>query len=353
MADLLNQIIQRIEGSDPEALAAAEKRQQQLTKPPGSLGVLERLGVQLAGIAAQCPPPVSQNAVVGVFAADHGVCAQGVTPWPQEVTVQMLANMAHGGAAINVLCRQAAVQTMLTDVGVAGEYEAHPNIRDRKVRAGTADFSSEQAMTRDEATAALEVGIETAMEAIEAGARCLLTGDMGIGNTTASAALISVFTGAVPDVVTGRGAGADDAMLAHKTDIITRSIALHAPDPSDPIGVLSSVGGLEQAAIAGFILGAAAHRVPVVLDGVVACSAACVAVAFNEHVRDYLVSGHAGVEPGIQSAVAHLHLEPLVDLGLRLGEGSGAVLAYPMVQAAALILNEMATFADVGISTGE
>ena len=353
MADLLNQTIQRIEGANPEALAAAEERQQQLTKPPGSLGVLERLGIQLAGIAGHCPPPVPQEAVVGIFAADHGVCAQGVTPWPQEVTVQMLGNMAHGGAAINVLCRQADVTPMLTDVGVAGDYEAHPNIRDRKVRPGTADFSSEPAMTRAEALAALEVGIEAAVEAIEAGAQCLLTGDMGIGNTTASAALISVFTGAVPDVVTGRGAGADDAMLAHKTEVITRAIALHAPDSSDPIGVLSSVGGLEQAAIAGFILGAAAHRVPVVLDGVVACSAACVAVAFNEHVRDYLISGHAGVEPGIRSAVTHLHLEPLVDLGLRLGEGSGAALAYPMVQAAALILNEMATFADVGISTRE
>ena len=352
MSDLLDQTIRLIEPANADALAAAQERQNQLTKPPGSLGVLEHLGIQLAGIAAQCPPPVPQAAVAGVFAADHGVCAQGVTPWPQEVTVQMLANMAHGGAAINVLCSQAGITPMLTDVGVAGDYAPHPNIRDRKVRWGTADLSTEAAMTREQAIAAIEVGIEAANEAVRSGAQCLLTGDMGIGNTTPSAALISVFTGVGPDVVTGRGAGADDAMLARKTESITRALALHTPDPDDPVGVLASVGGLEQGAIAGFILGAAVHRVPVVLDGVIACSAACVAVALNEHVRDYLISGHAGAEPGITSAVSHLGLSPLVDLGLRLGEGSGAALAYPLVQASARILNEMATFADVGISPG-
>lgn len=352
MTTLLDQTIHRIAPADAEALAAAEDRQGQLTKPPGSLGLLERLGTQLSGIAAQCPPPIPHSAVVGVFAADHGVCAQGVTPWPQEVTVQMLANMAHGGAAINVLCTQAGITPMLTDVGVASDYAPHHNIRDHKVRRGTADLSTEAAMTREQAIAAIEVGIEAANEAVASGAQCLLTGDMGIGNTTPSAALISVFTGVGPDVVTGRGAGADDAMLARKTEVITRALALHSPDPTDPIGVLASVGGLEQGAIAGFILGAAAHRVPVILDGVIACSAACVAVALSEHVRDYLISGHAGVEPGIQPAVSHLGLSPLVDLGLRLGEGSGAALAYPLVQAAARILGEMATFADVGISTG-
>lgn len=352
MTDLLHQSIERIGPCNADALAAAEDRQGQLTKPPGSLGILESVGIQLAGIAAQCPPPVPESAVVGVFAADHGVCAQGITPWPQEVTVQMLANMAHGGAAINVLCRQAGITPMLTDVGVAGQYTAHKNIRDRKIRPGTADFTVGPAMTGEQAIAALNVGIEAANDAIDSGAQCLLTGDMGIGNTTASAALISVFTGEDASVVTGRGAGADNAMLARKTDVIIRALALHCPDSADPVGVLASVGGLEQGAIAGFILGAAARRVPVILDGVIACSAACLAVALNEHVRDYLISGHAGVEPGIQSAVRHLGLTPLVDLGLRLGEGSGAALAYPMVQAAARILGEMATFADVGITPG-
>lgn len=344
---LLRPTIDRIVPVSTAALAEAEETQSRLAKPAGSLGRLEAVGNRLAAIAGVCPPPVPEPAVVGVFAGDHGVVARGVTPWPQEVTVQMLANMAAGGAAVNVLARQVGATTMLTDVGVATPSPPHAAVRDRNVRRGTGDLSTTAAMTRQEAVAALEVGIEAAREAVDGGARCLLTGDMGIGNTTPSSALIAVFTGRPPADVTGSGAGADDTMLAHKAATIEAALALHAPDPADPVGVLAAVGGLEHAAIAGFILGAAAHRVPVILDGVIACSAACVAVALAPEVRGYLLSGHAGVEPGIRAALTHLGLEALMDLGLRLGEGTGAVLALPMVQASARLLREMATFADL------
>lgn len=335
-----------------ETRSAAEERQNQLTKPPGSLGQLEALGIRLAAIAGECPPPIPEPAVVGLFAGDHGVCVQGVTPWPQEVTVQMLLNIASGGAAINALSRQAGATVQVTDVGVASDYPAHDGVRARNVAKGTADFTESPAMTLDEARAAVEVGIEAAFEAIEGGARCLLTGEMGIGNTTPSSALIAVFTGRSVADVTGRGAGADDDMLSRKVAVIERALDLHQPKAGDALAVLAAVGGLEQAALAGFILGGAARRVPVILDGVIACSAALVAVALNEDARGYLISGHAGAEPGIRAAVEALGLRPLVDLDLRLGEGSGAAVALPTVQASARIMREMATFADAGIAGG-
>lgn len=349
---LLDRTVDAVRPASSTALVEAEKRQTELTKPPGSLGLLEQVGNRLAAMAGQCPPPIPAPAVIGLFAGDHGVVAQGVTPWPQEVTASMLMNIASGGAAINVLAGQVGASLLVTDVGVATEHPDHPAIRDRRVARGTRDFTVEPAMTRDEARAALGVGIEAAQQAIAGGARCLLTGDMGIGNTTPASALIAVFTGTPVAQVTGRGAGADDEMLSHKERVIERALALHQPDAADPLGALAAIGGLEHAALAGFILAGAAHRIPVILDGVIACSGACVAVGFAPEVRDYLVSGHAGVEPGIGAAVEYLGLQPLVDLGLRLGEGSGAALALPMVQAAARILADMATFADAGIESG-
>lgn len=347
---LLTETLSSIAAVDPAVLDAATARHNNLTKPPGSLGQVETIGIKLAGIAGTVPPPVPERAAIGVFAGDHGVCAQGVSPWPQEVTVQMLLNMATGGAAINVLGRTFGAEVLITDVGVAADYPTDiPQIRRRNVRRGTADFSQGPAMTRDEALAAIDVGIQTANEAIDAGAQVLLTGEMGIGNTTPSTALISVFTGVDVAQATGRGTGADDAMLQHKIDVIAASIALHSPDASDPVGVLAAVGGLEHAALAGFILGGAARRVPVILDGVIACSAACVAVGLNSDAKGYLIAGHAGVEPGIMAALTWLGLDALVDLDLRLGEGSGAALALPLVRAAARIF-EMASFADAGIA---
>ncbi len=349
---VLERTVAAVQPASATTLSEAEERQAQLTKPAGSLGLLEGVGNRLAAMAGQCPPPVPEPAVIGVFAGDHGVITQGVTPWPQEVTASMLMNIASGGAAINVLASQVGATLLVTDVGVATDYPEHPAIRNRNVARGTRDICVEAAMTRDEARAAMEVGIETAREAIAGGARCLMTGDMGIGNTTAASALISTFTGAAVALVTGRGAGADDDMHAHKSLVIEAALALHQPNAGDPLGTVAAVGGLEHAALAGFILAGAAHRIPVILDGVIACSAACVTVGFAPEVRDYLVSGHAGVEPGIGPAVKHLGLHPLVDLGLRLGEGSGAALALPMVQASARILADMATFADVGIQSG-
>lgn len=347
---LLDDTIAAVRPADSEALAAARERQGRLTKPPGALGALEDLGIRLAGLAGECPPPLPAPAAVAVFAGDHGVHAQGVTPWPQEVTTQMVANFLAGGAAVNVLAGVSGARVVVVDVGVAAPLDPHPGLLDRKVRLGTADLSVEPAMTRDEAVQALEIGIAVAVQLVDDGARCLLTGDMGIANTTPSAALVAAFTGADAASVTGRGTGVDDATLAHKAAVVQTALALHHPDPADPVGVLAAVGGLEHAAIAGFVLGAASRRVPVVLDGVIACSAALAAVGLAPDAVDACVAGHRSAEPGATAALAALGLRPLLELDLRLGEGSGAVLALPLVTAAAAVLRDMATFDSAGVT---
>jgi nicotinate-nucleotide--dimethylbenzimidazole phosphoribosyltransferase len=278
------------------------------------------------------------------------VHAQGVTPWPQEVTAQMVANFVAGGAVINVLAAQSGTEVVVVDIGVAADLDAVPGLLVRKIRRGTRDMTREPAMTRDEALAAIEAGIDVARGRVAAGARCLLTGDMGIANTTASAALIAAFTGAAPADVTGRGTGIDDAMLAHKVSVVTHVLARHRPDPADPIGVLAAVGGFEQAALAGYVLGAAAARVPVVLDGVIAGAAALVARALAPDSTAAMIAGHRSAEPGASVALDALGLVPLVDLDLRLGEGSGAVLALPIVQSAARVLRDVATFDSAGVT---
>ena len=347
---LLADTLAAIGPPDAEAAAAARARQQQLTKPPGSLGVLEDLSAQLAGIAGECPPPLPEPAVVAVFAGDHGVHAQRVTPWPQEVTAQMVANFLASGAAVNAIAAQAGAEVCVVDVGVAADLPPAPGLLPRKVRPGTADMTAGPAMTRDEARHAVEVGIETARDLVTAGNRLLATGDMGIANTTASAALIAAFTGADPVAVTGRGTGVDDETWHRKVDVVRRALARHRPDPADPLGVLAAVGGLEHAALAGFLLGAAALRVPAVLDGVIAAAAALAAVAFAPEAAGFLVAGHRSTEPGASRALATLGLRPLLDLDLRLGEGSGAALALPVVQAAARVLRDVATFDSAGVS---
>jgi nicotinate-nucleotide--dimethylbenzimidazole phosphoribosyltransferase len=346
---LLQDTLAAIHGLDADAVSAGRERQDLLTKPRGALGVLEDVSVQLCGLAGQCPPPMPEPAAVAVFAGDHGVHAQGVTPWPQEVTAQMVANFLAGGAVINAMAAQTGARVVVVDIGVGVPLEEHPNLLDHKVRLGTRDLSVEPALTRPEAEQAVEAGILVADQLISEGARCLLTGDMGIANTTASAALIAVFTGASADVVTGRGTGIDDATLAHKVEVISRALALHQPDPSDPIGALSVVGGLEQAGLAGFILGAAAARVPVIIDGVIAAAAALVAAALAGDSVAAMIAGHRSAEPGAAVALDHLGLRALVDLDLRLGEGSGAALALPLVQSAARILREVATFDSAGV----
>jgi nicotinate-nucleotide--dimethylbenzimidazole phosphoribosyltransferase len=352
-ASLLTDTLTAIGPADEHAAAAARERQERLTKPSGSLGELEELSVRLAGITGQCPPPLPEPAAVAVFAADHGVHAQRVTPWPQEVTTQMVANFLASGAVVNAIAAQAGAEVCVVDVGVAADIPPAPGLLPRKVRRGTADMTAGPAMTRAEAERAVEVGIETARDLVAAGNRCLLTGDMGIANTTASAALIAVFTGADPQEVTGRGTGIDDEMWARKVDVVRRALARHQPGAADPVGVLAAVGGLEHAALAGFMLGAAALRVPVILDGVIACAAALAAQAMAPSTVDYMVAGHLSSEPGAHRALASLGLRPLIDLGLRLGEGSGAALALPVVQSAARVLRDVATFDSAGVSSAK
>ncbi|MCO5974164.1 nicotinate-nucleotide--dimethylbenzimidazole phosphoribosyltransferase [Actinoallomurus soli] len=357
--ELIAETIAAIRPLDEAAMRAARERHDRLTKPRGSLGTLEELGIRLAGVAGVCPPPLPAPAAVAVFAADHGVHAQGVTPWPQEVTGQMVHNFLAGGAVVNAFARQVGAEVTVVDVGVKGELPEAPGLLARKVANGTADMTQGPAMTADEARRAVEVGIEVARGLVEQGHRCLLTGDMGIANTTASAALIAAFTGRAAEDVTGYGTGIDDATHARKVEVVRAALARartesSAPDgaagPAGPLAVLAQVGGLEHAAIAGFVLGAAAHRVPVVLDGVIAGAAALVAVALAPAARDFCVAGHRSAEPGHAAALASLELRPLVDLELRLGEGTGALLALPLVAGAVRVLHEVATFDSAGVA---
>jgi nicotinate-nucleotide--dimethylbenzimidazole phosphoribosyltransferase len=335
---------------DGDAGSEAAQYLDRLTKPRGSLGRLEDLGIRLCAIYGTCPPPVPEPVTVAVFAGDHGVVAEGVTPWPQEVTAQMVANFCSGGAAINVLARHAGADVVVVDVGVAtaiptdSEALVHAN-----VRLGTRNLAVEAAMTTAEATSALDVGVDVALRAVSGGARLLVTGDMGIGNTTSAAALIAACTGRRPEEVTGRGTGIDDAMLARKTAVIERALS-RIPPGADPLVVLAELGGLEIAALCGFVVGAASSRVPVLVDGVIAAAASLLATAFAPDAAGYLIAGHRSSEPGASVVLEELELSPVLDLGMRLGEGTGAALAVPTVQGAARILREMATFDAAGVS---
>jgi nicotinate-nucleotide--dimethylbenzimidazole phosphoribosyltransferase len=336
---------------DAEAEEQARQHHLRLTKPPGSLGALEDLGARLAGIAAAMPPPEPRPAAVAVFAGDHGVHAQGVSPWPQEVTAQMVSNFLAGGAAINVLARQAGAEVVVVDVGVATDLPAGPALLARKVRARTADLSRGPAMTTDEAGRALDVGADVAAHLVARGARCLVTGDMGIANTTPAAALIAALGERPAAAVTGPGTGIDDETLGRKTALVaeaaTRARERHG---DDALAILAEVGGLEHAALAGFIAGAAALQVPVVIDGVIAASGLLVASRLVPGVEHSVVAGHRSAEPGTSVVLDDLGLRPLLDLGLRLGEGTGAALALPLVEAAARLLTEMATFDQAGVT---
>lgn len=347
---MLEQTIAAIRPLDPTAMAAARDLQARLTKPAGSLGALEELSVRLAGLAGVCPPPLPEPAALAVFAGDHGVHAQRVTPWPQEVTTQMVANMLAGGAVVNALARQSGASVTVVDVGVATAVNASgPGLRAMNVRRGTRDMTAGPALTRHEAVAGLEVGIRVANDLVGGGARALLTGDMGIANTTPAAALIAAFTGADAAEVTGRGTGIDDEMFAHKVAVVRRACGQLGPRAT-ALEVLAAVGGLEHAAIAGFMLGAAARRVPVIVDGVIAVSGALVAAALAPDSTGAMVAGHRSAEPGASVGLRQLGLEPLVDLGMRLGEGSGAALALPIVSGAVRVLHEVSTFDSAGVT---
>ncbi len=348
--DPLAEVIAAITPPDQAAMAAARERQSRMTKPRGSLGLLEDISIKLAGLSGGCPAPLPEPACVAVFAADHGVHAQGVTPWPQEVTAQMVANFLAGGAVVNAFAAQVGAEVTVIDVGVAADLDPVQGLMPRKIARGTRDFTDGPAMTRDQAVTAITTGIEVARDLVAAGNRCLVTGDMGIANTTASAALICAFTGADPAEATGRGTGIDAATYAKKIDVVCRGLARHRPDPADPVGVIAAFGGFEHGALAGFILGAAALRVPVILDGVIAGAAALAAAALAPDAIGACFAGHRSAEPGHAVTLSYLGLRPLVDLGLRLGEGTGAVLALPLVQSAARALRDVATFDSAGVA---
>lgn len=333
---------------DEAAAGEARERHASLAKPPGSLGRLEEIGVRLAAMSGIAPPPIPEHPAVVVAAGDHGVLERGVSPWPNEVTAAMVENFCAGGAAVNALAKTAGAWVSVLDVGVASELPDHPLLRRAKVRAGTADMSRESAMSHDEAARAVLAGAGIAEELIESGVDLLVTGDMGIGNTTPAAAMVSAFTGHAVAEVTGRGTGIDDETLALKVRVIEEALQLHAPDPKDPIGVLAAVGGLEHAALAGVILTGANYGVPVILDGVVSNSAALAARALAPGSVEYMIAGHLSVEPGARIALESLGLTPLLDLEMRLGEGTGGLLAVPLIQAAARSLREMATLEELG-----
>jgi nicotinate-nucleotide--dimethylbenzimidazole phosphoribosyltransferase len=349
--DRVRELAGEVEPAEASAVEAARERHRRLLKPPGSLGRLEDLGSRLAGMAGVSPPPGPENPAVVVCAGDHGVLARGVSPWPKEITAAMVETFCAGGAAVNAIARTVGARVSVLDVGVASKLGRHPLLRGAKVRAGAGDLSQGPAMSREEAARAILAGAGIAGELVESGGVDLLvTGDMGIGNTTPAACLIAAFTGCPAREVTGRGTGIDDATLERKIRVVEEALDLHRPDPGDPIGTLAALGGLEHAALAGLTLTGAVYGVPVLLDGVVSNSAALVTRALAPDSVDYMIAGHLSAEPGARVALEHLGLEPLLDLRMRLGEGTGGLLAVPLVQAAARALGEMATLDEAGIA---
>jgi nicotinate-nucleotide--dimethylbenzimidazole phosphoribosyltransferase len=346
---LISDRIDRVAPADGDAARAARARHETLIKPAGSLGRLEDVSARLAAIAGVCPPPIPEHPAVVVAAADHGVHAQQVSPWPQALTAVMVQQFCAGTAAVNALARTVGAGVTVLDVGCATEPPDHPLLRKRRIRAGTADLALGPAMTRDEAERAFVAGAEVADEVIGAGVDLLVTGDMGIANTTASACLIGAFTGADAASVTGRGTGVDDQTLARKTGVVAAALRRQRLAPAHPLDTVAALGGLEHAALAGMMCAAAASGVPVVLDGVISDAAALIASALCPQAVDYMIASHRSVEPGAVAALDHLKLEPMLDLGLRLGEGTGGLLAVPLVQAAARALTEMATLADLDL----
>ena len=351
----LQRVVKEIRPPDQGAMEAARRRQDSLTKPPGSLGRLEELSVQLAGIRGGERPRI-RNKVIVTMAGDHGVTAQGVTLYPSEVTAQMVRNFLRGGAGVNVLARFVGARVVVVDLGVAADLTGlaaeAPQTRFviAKVRPGTADMSAGPAMSREQALNSLSAGIQVVEDELEGGIDILGVGEMGIGNTTAAAAIAAVFTRAPAAEVTGRGTGLDDTLLAHKIRVVERALAVNQPNPHDAVDVLARVGGLEIGGMAGAMLAAAAHRIPVVIDGFISGAAALVACALAPNLREYLIASHRSVEIGHGHILRHLDLEPIFNLNLRLGEGTGAALGIALAEAAARILDEMATFADAGIA---
>lgn len=346
---LSRETIDRIQPTDPRLLAQAQARLDRLTKPIGSLGRLEELAARYVMITGEIKPKAPRGAVF-TFAADHGVTVEGVSAYPSAVTPQMVLNFLRGGAGVNVLARHVGIDVRVVDIGVDFDFEAVPGLIHKKVMSGTKNLLVESAMSLTQAEQAIQVGIELATEAAQQGIGLIGTGEMGIGNTTASSAIAAVMTRRPVSEVTGRGTGIDDASHARKIDVIQHALAIHRLNSTNAMEVLAKVGGLEIGGLAGLMLGAAAARIPVVLDGFIAGAAALIAVGLQPHCKDYLIASHRSVERGHQAILDHLGLKPLFDLDLRLGEGTGACLGMSLVFAAIKILTEMATFDEAGVS---
>ena len=344
-----HEIIDRIQPTDSRLLVQAQARLDRLTKPIGSLGRLEELAAHYVMITGETKPKVPRGTVF-TFAADHGVTEERVSAYPSAVTPQMVLNFLRSGAGVNVLARHVGIEVRVVDIGVAFDFDEVPGLIHKKVMPGTKNLLVESAMSPLQAEQALQVGIDLATEAAQQGIGLIGTGEMGIGNTTASSAIAAVMTRKPVSEVTGRGTGIDDASHAHKIDVIQRALDLHRLDSTDAMEVLAKVGGLEIGGLAGLILGGAAARIPVVLDGFIAGAAALIAVSLQPRCKDYLIASHRSVEQGHQAILDHLGLKPLFDLDLRLGEGTGACLGMSLVFAAIKIFTEMATFDEAGVS---
>ncbi|MBI5469179.1 MAG: nicotinate-nucleotide--dimethylbenzimidazole phosphoribosyltransferase [Deltaproteobacteria bacterium] len=344
----LDDALNAIAPLDTALLDKAQERLDTLTKPKDSLGRLEEFARKVVGITGDLRPGIKRK-IIFTFAGDHGVADEGVSAFPKEVTPQMVLNFLNGGAGINVLSRHSGAEVVVVDVGVDYDFGDAPGLVKRKVVRGTRNIRKGPAMTRDEAVKCVEVGIDLAREYAAPGA-IFGTGEMGIANTTPSSAVIAAFSGEKVSSVTGRGTGVDDSVFKHKVKVIEDSLRINSPDPSDPLDVLSKVGGAEIAAITGLIIGAAARRVPVVIDGFISTAGALVAFELNHSVRDYIFASHNSVEKGHRVMLDRMNLRPFVDLDLRLGEGTGAAIGISLVEAGVKIYNEMATFGDAGVS---
>jgi nicotinate-nucleotide--dimethylbenzimidazole phosphoribosyltransferase len=348
---ILEKTIASITGQDTTWRQQARERLDHLTMPHWALGRLMDLAVDLAGITRSLHPPVSRKAMI-VMAGDHGVFAEGVSKFPQEVTPQMIYNFVNGGAGINALARQAGAEVVVVDMGVAADLSAlaeQDKIVSRKIAAGTANIAKEPAMSRDQAMAAIEAGIALVNEKVD-DFDIFGTGDMGIGNTTPSTAIAAALTGADVAEVCGRGTGLDDSQLEHKIDVIQMALDINQPNAADGLDVLAKVGGFEIGGIAGVILGAAAQKKPVLIDGLISTAGALIAHAIKPEVKEFLIAAHRSVEQGHRIMLEHLECEPLLDLNLRLGEGTGAALAMNIVEAAVRVLTEVATFEEAAVS---
>ncbi|MEC9308725.1 MAG: nicotinate-nucleotide--dimethylbenzimidazole phosphoribosyltransferase [Chloroflexota bacterium] len=349
ISKIIDAALAQIDNLDEASMASARDRQSTLTKPLGSLGKLEELSILLAGIFSHPMPKITKKTVI-LAAGDHGVVAEGVSAYPQEVTPQMVYNFLSGGAAINVLSKHAGADIIVLDAGVAADMPSHPLLRDVKIGRGTNNIAHGPAMTRDQAIQCLETGIQSSQEAIDNGSDLIACGDMGIGNTTPSSAITSVITNTDPYITTGRGTGVDDSGLEKKVDAIKRAVHINNPDKNNGLDILTKIGGFEIGVLSGVMLGAASRNRPVIIDGFISGAAALIAWTISPNAKNYFIAAHKSVEPGHTIGLRAMDLDPLLDMEMRLGEGTGAVLAIHIIEAAAKCLTDMATFAEAGVA---